>query len=302
MIKLGYQSSIPYLCYELKNKTMKTVKNSTPSTTSQDLNSMTVANLKAQATEMGFGFSRRVTKNDLMVLINAGLKKEAPAAKKEAKGNTTSITSEEKKAKKEAKAEVKAQEVKKVKAQVAKKDKEAKDKEDAKVTTFDALMTPEVTKMKRTANKNREAYKTLKIMKVAIAKGAFNPDTDYKELLKAESAPKDASKAKAKGKDKVTNKDASETKQSAKKDKSPSKKVKVPTKTRMVMICDTIKNLPKKGLTIDKVAEQANESFQELYNGSDNEKQTKHTLKVIMPVLVAFGIVTVTGGVLIPGK
>ena len=37
-------------------------------------------------------------------------------------------------------------------------------------------------------------------------------------------------------------------------------------------------------------------------NGVDNEKQTKNTLRVILPILVEFDIVTVKGDVLIPGK
>lgn len=73
-------------------------------------------------------------------------------------------------------------------------------------------------------------------------------------------------------------------------------------KSRITCICDAVKALPKKGMDMKKLAEDADKRYQKESKSAENLKQSLHTFKVILPVLVEFGIITVDGENIIPGK
>jgi glucan-binding YG repeat protein len=67
-------------------------------------------------------------------------------------------------------------------------------------------------------------------------------------------------------------------------------------KSRIVCICDAVKTIGAKGMTIKAVAEASNKLYiKEGGAGKDNVKQSLHTFKVIMPVLVEFNLIKVDG-------
>lgn len=80
------------------------------------------------------------------------------------------------------------------------------------------------------------------------------------------------------------------------------KKPKTAKRSRMSIICDVIKSLPKKGLSVDDAAQKVNEKYQDECGGKDNYTQSRHTLKVILPVLVEFELVEVDGEMLKPAS
>ena len=82
--------------------------------------------------------------------------------------------------------------------------------------------------------------------------------------------------------------------------KEPKEKKAKKTKSRMISLCDSIKSLPKKGMEIDAFVTEANEAFMKDCGGEGNERQTKHTLNVILPVLIEFNVVSIDGDVLTP--
>ena len=110
-------------------------------------------------------------------------------------------------------------------------------------------------------------------------------------------------KTKAKAKKEEATEEAAEGKKGKGKEKAEkkAKKEKKVKRPRMNCICDVIKKLPKKGWDMDDFVKKADEHSQK--NGNEaNEKQTKHALRVILPVLTEFGIVELNGDKLIPGE
>lgn len=88
----------------------------------------------------------------------------------------------------------------------------------------------------------------------------------------------------------------SKAKKAAGKPKSKSK-----TKKRIDSICDAIKKIPKSGKTLKQIAEQANQDYMKA-GGDDNAKQTLYQLRVVLPTLINFEIVSQEGDKLKPTK
>jgi len=79
-------------------------------------------------------------------------------------------------------------------------------------------------------------------------------------------------------------------------------KVKATPKTKRIdCVCAMLKKLPVKGASIEQVAKLANSMYIKA-GGDDNEKQTLHHLRVVLPTLKSFGIVAVEKGKLFPVK
>ena len=72
-----------------------------------------------------------------------------------------------------------------------------------------------------------------------------------------------------------------------------------PKKKRMTCLCEALQKLPKKGKTFDEVATVANDAFAQA-GGKDNHAQTLHTLKVVLPIVKHFEIVSVKKGHIFP--
>ncbi len=278
----------------LNKKTMKSEK-TVFENKNEDYNSMTVAELKSIATGLNISFISRITKKSIIELIQKAnevtppskeevkAKKEINAAKKEA--STAKV--ETKVAKKEVEI-LKKKVEEKEDAENSKKQSEFEKETRAKVVEEDAENSKK--KITRT-NKNREAYRTLKEMKAAITKGAYNPDTDYKALLKeAKSTASKASKDKGKGKDKATNKVADKGTQTAKVTSSP----KVPMYTRWDSVAEQIK-VKQDYKSIDELIEQADKIYVEKSGKGSNLKESLYVVKAALKLLVHFDVIVKIG-------
>lgn len=84
-----------------------------------------------------------------------------------------------------------------------------------------------------------------------------------------------------------------------KKGKKKPEPKKVKGKKRIECICDALKKLSKKGKTAEDIAEVANKDFVK-EGGNDNVKQTAHTIRVILPTLINFELVSVKKGKIFP--
>lgn len=86
-----------------------------------------------------------------------------------------------------------------------------------------------------------------------------------------------------------------------KKSKQKSKKKTKAKKKRIDYICDEVKNLSKEGASLEGIAKRANQKYVK-NGGDDNKKQTHHHLRVVLPVLINFELVTEKDGKFYPGK
>jgi hypothetical protein len=129
--------------------------------------------------------------------------------------------------------------------------------------------------------KEEDVFKSLR-KSIGIQRNADKLRTRMLEVLNSQEEEKETEKEKP-----------------AKKEKKPAKKEGKKKTTRMISVCDAIKELPKKGLSIDDLADKANEIFME-QGGQDNPDQTKNILKVISPVLIQFNLVTIEDDVFKP--
>ncbi len=278
----------------LNKKTMKTqiteIENK-----NEDYNSMTVAELKSIATDLKISFTSRITKKSIIELIQkvnevtppskeeVKAKKEVNAAKKEA--STAKV--ETKVAKKEVEI-LKKKVEEKEDAKEVKKQSEFEKETRAKVVEEDAENSKK--KITRT-NKNREAYRTLKEMKASITKGAYNPDTDYKALLKeAKSTASKVSKDKGKGKDKATNKVADKGTQKPKEAAAP----KASKYTRWDAIADTIK-IEKNYKSMVELVLKCETLFAEKTGKTANVKEAKTDVNRSLKLLSHFDVIVKIG-------
>ena len=127
--------------------------------------------------------------------------------------------------------------------------------------------------------KDDESFKTLR---KGLAKQ--KNDNDLRgmmlELLK-EDQKEVKGKGKGKGKEKTKEKETAPKKPKA-------------TKTRLLSLCDSIKDVPKKGLDLEKLYRKIDDDYVK-NSGKSNIKQTKHLFNVVLPVLKEFNIITIKG-------
>lgn len=257
--------------------------------TNESYNSMTVAELRAEAKKLNLIGYSKISKVELIDLLIFHQPK-------------VEVSKEEVvKAKKETSSAKKETSVAKVETKVAKKEveilkKEVEEKEDKKQSDFEKKVRAEVSKedsekSKVTKpNKNRSAFRDLKEMNSAITKVAFNPDTNYKRLLK--EAKKAASKVaalkdKGKGKDKAKGADKGTTQTT--KETSP----KAPY-TRWDAAAEVIKS-KKNYKSIDELVEKTNKIYVEKSGKGANLNETKYVVKSALKLLVHFDVVVKIG-------
>jgi hypothetical protein len=285
---------------------MKTVK------TVSAIEKMNVSELKEVATSLNISFKSRITKKDLVALIKKAREAEfnseedhpimemakaaaaeTPESKKEA-AQAKKEAAQAKKAAQAAKIEAKVtkKEVEQLKAKLEEKEEEKQSRQSAsqkrkqdEVAAADAEKSAD--NIKRRKNLNRVAYKELKKNNHPITKAAFNPDTDYKVLLKeAKASAKSASTPKVDSKDKSSNKDTSKTKQNTTSDKP----VKAPKYNRWDSAADAIK-AKKNYKSIDDLAGKADALYVKKTGKNSNLKESKAVVQVAVKLVAHFDVV-----------
>jgi len=123
-------------------------------------------------------------------------------------------------------------------------------------------------------------------------------------VVLAKTEDEQQKKEKEQKEEKVLQKEAKKKSVSLKKEKE--KKTKKSTKgtkrkKRIDYICDTLKNIPKGGQSLEDSARKANQACAEDGNNS-NESQTQRYLQVVLPVLINFGLFVKKDGKLYPSK
>lgn len=102
------------------------------------------------------------------------------------------------------------------------------------------------------------------------------------DIIRDEQKTPPKEKDKGKGKDKTKDKAKTTDKKATKK------------RSRMQSICDSLKKVSTKGMTVETFLEMANEDFAKI-GGSHNPLQMKHVLQVISPVLKEFNLIEFDG-------
>ena len=92
-----------------------------------------------------------------------------------------------------------------------------------------------------------------------------------------------------------------ETKKAPKEKAQKAPKEKKARVTRVSHICAAISSVPKKGLTVKELAEKADASLGKA-GGKANLKQTIHHTQVLVPAAIAWGIVKMEDGRVVPAQ